>query len=77
MACKLISLAFVKTLAKDDEYPQGRAAVDYYFIQDDGGMFKSTLLYEPYFYVSCKVSGQTREIQAQADGISISPGWNP
>ncbi|KAG8992881.1 DNA polymerase epsilon catalytic subunit, partial [Tulasnella sp. 427] len=42
------------TLIKDDETPQGLAAVDYYFIQDDGGMFKATMVYEPYFYISCK-----------------------
>ena len=30
--------------------------MDFYFIQDDGGMFKCTLLYEPYFYIACKVS---------------------
>ncbi|KAG8951372.1 DNA polymerase epsilon catalytic subunit [Tulasnella sp. 424] len=42
------------TLVKDDEIPQGVSAVDYYFIQDDGGMFKATMLYEPYFFISCK-----------------------
>ncbi|KAJ1982312.1 DNA polymerase epsilon catalytic subunit [Dimargaris xerosporica] len=31
-----------------------RAAVDYYFLEEDGGSFKCTLLYEPYFYVVCK-----------------------
>jgi len=41
---------------KSDDWPSGRAGVDYYFIQDDGGMFKVTLLYEPYFYIACKVS---------------------
>lgn len=40
---------------KSDDWPSGRAGVDYYFIQDDGGMFKVTLLYEPYFYIACKV----------------------
>ncbi|KAG8956944.1 DNA polymerase epsilon catalytic subunit [Tulasnella sp. 419] len=42
------------TLVKDDDTPGGKAGVDYYFIQDDGGMFKATLLREPYFYVSAK-----------------------
>ncbi|KAG9043537.1 DNA polymerase epsilon catalytic subunit [Tulasnella sp. UAMH 9824] len=42
------------TLVKDDENPQGLAAVDYYFIQDDGGMFKATMLSEPYIFISCK-----------------------
>lgn len=43
------------TLVKDVEWPGGKAAVDYYFIQDDGGMFKCTFQYEPYFYIACKV----------------------
>ncbi|KAJ3839861.1 hypothetical protein F5878DRAFT_659893 [Lentinula raphanica] len=30
------------TLVKDAEWPAGKAAVDYYFIQDDGQMFKCT-----------------------------------
>ncbi|KAF7306469.1 DNA polymerase epsilon catalytic subunit [Mycena indigotica] len=42
------------TLVKDAEWPSGKAAVDFYFIQDDGGMFKCTYQYEPYFYISCK-----------------------
>ena len=44
-----------KTLVKDVDWPGGKAAVDFYFIQDDGGMFKCTLHYEPYFYIACKV----------------------
>lgn len=43
------------TLLKDPEYPGGKAAVDFYFIQDDGGSFKCTMQYEPYFYIACKV----------------------
>ncbi|KAL0958719.1 hypothetical protein HGRIS_014049 [Hohenbuehelia grisea] len=42
------------TLVKDADWPSGKAAVDYYFIQDDGGMFKCTYLYEPYFFIACK-----------------------
>ncbi|KAJ1654851.1 DNA polymerase epsilon catalytic subunit [Dispira simplex] len=30
------------------------AAVDLYFLEDDGGYFKCTLMYEPYFYLACK-----------------------
>ncbi|KAF8901150.1 hypothetical protein CPB84DRAFT_1815239 [Gymnopilus junonius] len=37
------------TTVKDPDWPSGRAAVDYYFIQDDGSMFKCTFQYEPYF----------------------------
>ncbi|EDR01015.1 uncharacterized protein LACBIDRAFT_312780 [Laccaria bicolor S238N-H82] len=42
------------TLVKDPDWPSGKAAVDFYFIQDDGGMFKCTLQYEPYFCIACK-----------------------
>lgn len=45
-----------QTVAPDETNPQGQSAVDYYFIQDDGGMFKSTICYEPYFYIACRVS---------------------
>ncbi|KAI0041486.1 DUF1744-domain-containing protein [Auriscalpium vulgare] len=47
------------TLIKDADWPGGKAAVDYYFIQDDGGMFKCTSIYEPYFYVSCVTGMET------------------
>lgn len=45
----------LQTLVKDPDWPSGKAAVDFYFIQDDGGMFKCTLQYEPYFCIACKV----------------------
>ena len=48
-------LIISKTTLKDSEWPSGKAAVDYYFIQDDGGMFKATMVYEPYFFISTKV----------------------
>jgi hypothetical protein len=47
---------------KDSDWPGGRAAVDYYFIQEDGGMFKCTMNYEPYFYISCVVRRPYRTI---------------
>ncbi|KAH9975457.1 hypothetical protein BGW80DRAFT_1486180 [Lactifluus volemus] len=47
------------TIVKDPDWPGGRAAVDYYFIQEDGGMFKCTMNYEPYFYISCVVGMET------------------
>lgn len=45
-----------QTLLQGSTSPGGLAAVDFYFIQDDGGMFKATVPYEPYFYVTCRVS---------------------
>ncbi|EIW75641.1 DUF1744-domain-containing protein [Coniophora puteana RWD-64-598 SS2] len=47
------------TLVKDPDYPGGKAAVDFYFIQDDGGMFKCTMQYEPYFYIACKPGSES------------------
>lgn len=44
-----------QTLVPDDSHSGGRAGVDYYFIQDDGGMFKTTLTHEPYFFIACRV----------------------
>lgn len=40
---------------KDPDHASGKAAVDFYFIEDDGGLFKTTFKYEPYFCVACKV----------------------
>ena len=54
---------------QSEDWPSGRAGVDYYFIQDDGCMFKVTLLREPYFYIACKVFG-FREVGLVID---ISP----
>ena len=45
----------LQTLLKSETCAGGLAAVDYYFIQEDGGMFKATVAFEPYFYVVCKV----------------------
>ncbi|KAF8443966.1 hypothetical protein L210DRAFT_3759100 [Boletus edulis BED1] len=50
------------TLVKDPEYPGGKAAVDFYFIQDDGGSFKCTMQYEPYFHIACK-SGSEASVE--------------
>ncbi|KAI0057193.1 DUF1744-domain-containing protein [Artomyces pyxidatus] len=47
------------TLTKDPDWPGGKAAVDFYFIEDDGGMFKCTYTYEPYFYISCVAGMET------------------
>ncbi|KAK0199787.1 hypothetical protein DFS33DRAFT_1388090 [Desarmillaria ectypa] len=47
------------TLLKDPDWPSGKAAVDYYFIQDDGGMFKATYAYEPYFCIACKSGAES------------------
>ncbi|GAA5932437.1 hypothetical protein JCM1841_000581 [Sporobolomyces salmonicolor] len=53
-----------ETLVLDDAGDKvlTKAGVDYYFIQDDGGMFKSTISYEPYFYIACR-SGQEGQVE--------------
>ena len=53
------SLTEGKTLVESSTHAGGLAAVDFYFIQDDGAMFKATIPYEPYFYVTCRVSRLT------------------
>jgi DNA polymerase epsilon subunit 1 len=45
-----------QTLLQSETNPGGTAAVDFYFIQDDGGTFKATIPYEPYFFLTCRVS---------------------
>ncbi|CAL1292777.1 unnamed protein product [Larinioides sclopetarius] len=44
-----------------DEDKRLISAVDYYFLEDDGGRFKVTLPYKPYFYV-CTVDGTEQEV---------------
>lgn len=43
------------TLVKDSEWTGGRAAIDFYFLEEDGQYFKATIKYSPYFYIKCKV----------------------
>lgn len=43
------------TLVRDEDWPTGRSAIDYYFIQDDGEMFKTTMKHSPYFFIASKV----------------------
>lgn len=47
------------TTLPSDEVLDGLAAVDYYFLDEDGGSFKATLNYDPYFFLSCKKGVET------------------
>ncbi|KAJ2519513.1 DNA polymerase epsilon catalytic subunit, partial [Coemansia sp. RSA 2049] len=47
------------TTVPDEERNSAKAAVDYYFLEQDGGSFKCTLLYKPYFYVVCAPGCET------------------
>ncbi|KAJ5749780.1 DNA polymerase epsilon catalytic subunit A [Penicillium manginii] len=42
------------TTIEDSNVQGGRAGVDYYFLQDDGGSFKATVEYDPYFLLAVK-----------------------
>ena len=44
------------TSIEDDRIPGGRAGVDYYFLEDDGGTFKATVEYDPYFLIAVRKS---------------------
>ncbi|KAI8325970.1 DUF1744-domain-containing protein [Martensiomyces pterosporus] len=50
------------TSVPDIERNSVKAAVDYYFLEQDGGSFKCTLLYQPYFYVIC-IPGTEGELE--------------
>jgi DNA polymerase epsilon subunit 1 len=42
------------TSIEDEKIPDGRAGLDCYFIEEDGGTFRATLEYDPYFLVAVK-----------------------
>ncbi|KAI4151633.1 MAG: hypothetical protein LQ340_003390 [Diploschistes diacapsis] len=50
------------TSVEDSKVPGGRAAVDYYFLEDDGGSFKATVEYDPYFLVAVR-RGKEAEVE--------------
>ncbi|KAL8927136.1 MAG: hypothetical protein Q9208_002520 [Pyrenodesmia sp. 3 TL-2023] len=50
------------TSVEDGKTPGGRAAVDYYFLEDDGGSFKATLEYDPYFLLAVR-KGREAEVE--------------
>ncbi|KAI1499126.1 DNA polymerase family B [Biscogniauxia marginata] len=46
----------------DDRVPGGRAALDCYFIEEDGQTFKATVEYEPYFLIAVR-KGRESEVE--------------
>ncbi|KAI9823294.1 MAG: DNA polymerase epsilon catalytic subunit [Thelocarpon impressellum] len=53
------------TTVEDENLPGGRAAVDFYFLEEDGGTFKATVEYEPYFLLAVK-RGREPEVEEWA-----------
>lgn len=50
------------TSIEDPKVPGGRAGVDFYFLEDDGGSFKATVEYDPYFMIAAK-KGHESEVE--------------
>ncbi|WPH04119.1 Hypothetical protein R9X50_00700400 [Acrodontium crateriforme] len=50
------------TAIEDSNIPGGRAAVDLYFLQDDGGSFKASVEYDPYFLIAVR-KGKESEVE--------------
>ena len=53
---------FQSTSIEDANVPNGKAAVDFYFLDEEGGYFKSTVRYDPYFLVKC-TPGKESEVE--------------
>ncbi|KAF7724021.1 DNA polymerase epsilon catalytic subunit [Apophysomyces ossiformis] len=47
------------TVVRDSDWPSGRAAVNFYFLTDNGETFKATSVYSPYFYIACRPKSET------------------
>ena len=58
------------TSIEDEKIPEGRAGLNCYFIEEDGGTFKATLEYEPYFLVAVK---RGHEVEAE-EWLKRAPG---
>ena len=50
------------TTIEDEKIPGGRAGVDYYFLEEDGGTFKATVEYDPYFLIAVR-RGKEAEVE--------------
>lgn len=50
------------TGVEDDRNPGGRAALDCYFIEEDGSTFKATVEFDPYFHIAVK-KGHESEVE--------------
>ena len=59
------------TIVNNEYGSAGNAAVDYYFLQDNGNGFKVTLPFEPYFLIACRV----RMMLVRWCNVLICQGW--
>ena len=50
------------TSVEDAKIPGGRAAVDFYFLEENGNTFKATVEYDPYFLIAVK-RGKEAEVE--------------
>lgn len=50
------------TSIEDEKIPNGRAAADCYFIEEDGSTFKATVEFDPYFLIAVK-KGHESEVE--------------
>ncbi|KAJ3352743.1 DNA polymerase epsilon catalytic subunit [Entophlyctis luteolus] len=53
----MVNMLF-KSLATHNESPNGHSAIECYFLEEDGGSFKVTVLFEPYLYLVCKAGSE-------------------
>ncbi|KAI0836958.1 DUF1744-domain-containing protein [Hypoxylon sp. FL0890] len=58
----LVNVQPTTVALNDDRSPGGRAALDCYFIEEDGQTFKATIEYEPYFVIACR-KGREGEVE--------------
>lgn len=43
--------------------PTGVSGVDFYFLDEEGGGFKSTITFDPYFLVACRDESKTNDVE--------------
>lgn len=43
--------------------PVGIAGVDFYFLDEEGGSFKSSISYDPYFFLKCSDASRVHEVE--------------
>ncbi|KAI0015820.1 DNA polymerase family B [Xylariomycetidae sp. FL0641] len=58
----LVNIQPTNVALDDDRVPGGRAALDCYFIEEDGQTFKATIEYEPYFLIAVR-KGRESEVE--------------